>query len=121
MADVSEEEFYVFDLFRVHGGRDHARMTYGGFGSVTADGLTPQPAPDYGHSTQLRHFRTDASPQPGWSVDWKIEDRYHLLPTGADIHLRLTDLTEAAEASLAEGWIATDGINSDDGSWIPCV
>jgi hypothetical protein len=28
MADVSDDEFYVFDLFRVQGGKDHARMTY---------------------------------------------------------------------------------------------
>ncbi len=121
MADVSEEEFYVFDLFRIRGGTDHARMTYSSFGSVTATGLTLQAAPDYGHKTQLRHFRTDLAPSHGWNVDWKIEDRLHLLPAGTDIHLRLNDLTEDTEASLAEGWINANGYNSDDGEWIPCV
>jgi hypothetical protein len=121
MADVSDEAFYVFDLFRVRGGTDHARMTYSSFGSLATDGLAPQSASDYGHETQLRHFRTDASPRPGWSVDWKIEDRYHLLPPGEEVHLRLTDLTEAAEASLAEGWICADGFTGAEGEWIPCL
>lgn len=121
MADVSGEEFYVFDLFRVQGGKDHARMTYSSFGDITAKGLTLQPAPDYGHNTQLREFRTDETPLQGWSVDWKIEDRFHLLPKGQEVHLSLHDLTSGVSASLAQAWINSDGYSGGEGEWIPCV
>ena len=33
------------------------------------------------------------SPKPGWRVTWQIEDRYRILPEGAKVRLRYTDLT----------------------------
>jgi len=121
LVDVSDSDSYVFDLFRVAGGSDHAKFLRSHFGTITTTGLTLKPAPDYGHNTQMRNFQEDAAPQPGWSVDWKIADRYHYLPEGADVHLRYTDLTAGAEAYTAESWIDTSGIGDVDGSWIPTV
>jgi hypothetical protein len=121
LVDVSDSDSYIFDLFRVAGGSDHAKFLRSHFGTITTTSLTLKPAPDYGHNTQMRNFQEDAAPQPGWSVDWKIADRYHYLPDGTDVHLRYTDLTTGAQAYTAESWIDTSGIGDVDGSWIPTV
>jgi hypothetical protein len=121
MIDLSESDFYVLDLFRVVGGRDHARFLHSHFGTVSTFGLNPAPAPDYGYGAWMRRFQTDPSPAPGWSVVWKIEDRHRYLPPGSERHLRFTDLTEGAQASLAEAWIAPSGFTDTSEIWIPRV
>jgi len=55
----------------------------------------------------MRHFRRDKQPAEGWSVDWKIEDRYKYLPELKDIHVRYTDFTKGVALSTAEAWIDT--------------
>jgi hypothetical protein len=119
MIDISDRDFYVVDVFRVVGGADHAKFIYSHFGQITSQGLSLKPAEDYGHGTQMRSFACDPAPQQGWSVDWKIEDRYKLLPAGADVHLRCTDLTSGAQAFTAEAWVSLGGFNEE--AWIPCV
>jgi len=69
----------------------------------------------------MRGFRTDPSPQPGWSADWSIEDRYDYLPADAEVHLRYTDLTTGVEAGLAEAWVMTGMFNTTWDAWIPRV
>jgi hypothetical protein len=92
------------------------------FGTITTQNLNLQPAPDYGHEVQMRNFQVDPSPQPGWSVDWKIEDRYKLLAPDADVHLRYTDLTSDAQAFTAEGWVMTGAYDmGGEEVWIPRV
>ena len=51
-------------------------------------------------------------------MDWQIEDRHGYLPVPRDIHVRYTDLTEAAEANLCEGWLMVHGHESADEAWI---
>ncbi len=118
-VDVSERDFYLVDVFRVAGGTDHAKFVHSHFGRITPHGLSLQPADDYGHGTQMRSFRHDPGPAPGWSVDWAIDDRHGLLPPGRDVHLRYTDLTEGAEASTAEGWVVAGIYDSSKELWIP--
>ncbi len=119
LTDVSETDFYVLDIFRVVGGTDHAKFFHSHFGAVMAHGLNLSPGQDYGHDTMMRNFRTDPNPQTPWSVDWTIEDRYHLLPPGTSVRLRYTDLTTAAQASLAEAWVTAGAYDSVDEVWIP--
>jgi hypothetical protein len=120
MANVSEDNSYILDIFRVSGGSDHARMTYSGFSKMKSFGLSTVPAADYGQNTLLRNFNTDSVAQPGWSTDWTIEDRYRQLHDKEEVHLRLTDLTQGASVSLNEAWI-TNGYNDTTGQWIPAV
>jgi oligo-alginate lyase len=121
MVDISDRDFYALDVFRVTGGSDHARFMHSHFGEATATGLNLHPAPDYGHDTQMRSFRIDPAAQPGWSVDWKVEDHYRLLKSPRDIHMRMTDLTTGADAGIAEGWISVGGYNATEEVWIPRV
>ena len=121
LVDVSENEGYVVDIFEVTGGQDHAKFFHSYYGTTTPRGLRLQPAPDFGQGTLMRNFRTDPAPAAGWSVDWQIDDRNHDLPVPRDIHVRYTDLTEGASASLCEGWVAVKGYESDESAWIPRV
>lgn len=121
-VDVPEPAgFYVLDIFRVVGGRDHAKFLHSHFGTVETAGLSLTACEDYGHGTQMRNFRCDADPQPGWSVDWRNEDRYGLLPPGQEVHLRYTGLTPAAQTAVAEAWISYGGYGADmrQEAWIP--
>ena len=121
LVDVSERDGYVLDVFRVVGGTDHAKFQHSHFGTVETKGLTLEPTDAYAHGTQMRDFRSDPKPAAAWQVDWRMEDRYGLLPADSDVHLRYTDLTPAAEAAIAEGWIIAGGYSSGDEMWIPRV
>lgn len=123
MVDLPEGGFYLVDWFRVTGGSDHAWFLHSGYGKLAVQGLALAPAPDYGHETQTRAFRTDPNPRSGWSVDWALEDRFGTRPKGAPpVHLKLTCLTENASASVCESWVAPGNYNTDtDGEWIPTV
>lgn len=121
LVDVSPEDFYVLDVFRVAGGADHAKFMHSHFGTAQPTGLNLQSAPDYGHSTQMRNCRMDANPQPGWHVDWAVEDHYKYLPAGSQVRMRYADLTSDAQAGLIEGWIVVGGYDSSEEIWIPRV
>jgi len=121
MVDLSESDSYILDVFRVAGGPEHCKFMHSHFGQITTEGLSLQPAADYGYGTQMRNFRTDPAPEPGWSVDWQIEDRYEFLPADSDIHLRYTDLSTGIAASICEGWINAGKYDSTTEAWIPRV
>jgi hypothetical protein len=120
-VDVSDRSFYLIDVFRVIGGTDHAKFTHSHFGTIETAGLSLQPAEDYGFGTQMRNFRRDPAPQPGWSVDWSIEDRYKLIDPRRQVHLRYFDLTTGAEAWTCEGWVTQGLFDSSVETWIPRV
>jgi hypothetical protein len=120
MVDTSGADFYVLDVFRVAGGTDHAKFTHSHFGELSPTGLSLGPAPDYGHDTLMRRFRVDPQPAPGWSVDWKVEDRLGYLPPGSEVHLRYTDLTAGAQAYTCESWTVRSPTSTEE-FWIPTV
>jgi len=121
MVDVSEKDFYILDIFRVAGGSDHARFMHSHFGRITTQGLSLSKADDYGYNTQMRSFLVDHNPNPGWSADWAIDDKYKYLPDGSDIHLRYTDLSFDTEAYTCEAWVSPGGFEIDKDLWIPCL
>jgi hypothetical protein len=118
MVDISAADFYLVDVFRVSAGREHCKFMHSHFGQLTTQGLALQPAEDYGHGALMRHFQADLSPQPGWSVDWQIEDRLGYLAPGADVHLRCIDFTTGAQAYVAEAWVSVGGFTSNQEAWI---
>ncbi|MBI3986239.1 MAG: heparinase II/III family protein, partial [Lentisphaerae bacterium] len=119
LVDVSDEDFYVLDIFRVVGGTDHAKFIGSHFGALHTQGLKLQPGLDFGHETQLRNFSTDPRPAPGWSADWAVEDRYGYLPAKSRLHFRYTDLTSQAQASVCEAWVIAGHYNAMAETWVP--
>lgn len=120
-VDVSDRDFYLVDVFRVVGGKDHAKFTHSHFGTISTEGLSLRPAEPYGYGALMRDFQTDPNPESPWRVDWEIEDRYGLLPEGAKVCLRYTDLTTGAQASTAEGWVTAGQYNTNVEAWIPRI
>jgi hypothetical protein len=123
LIDIDESDCYVLDIFRVVGGKDHAKFMHSYFGTIRTEGLSLSAGRVYGYGTLMRNFQTDTDARPGWSADWKIEDRYGYLSRKADVHLRYIDLTSHAEASMAEGWVAAtqSAYSSKTQDWIPRI
>jgi hypothetical protein len=119
VVEISPEDFYVVDIFRVIGGREHFKFLHSYFGEITNQGLKLMPTDSPGLVGEMRNFQLDPQPEAGWSVDWKIIDRYQLLAPDADVHLRYTDLTPGAQVFTAEAWVMVDGFNAYAEAWIP--
>ena len=113
MVDAPDPgRFYMLDLFRVTGGSDHAFFLHGNADRVETVGLNLTPGGDYAYGpTQMRSFRQDAQPRPGWQVQWQLGD--------SPVRLRYTGLTEDAAVVLCEGWVTTGGYDSSNEAWIP--
>ncbi len=120
LVDISTDDSYVLDVFRVAGGRDHAKLLHGNIGTATVTGLGNEPQPGFGPEVQMRNFR-GGRPAAGWSVDWQIEDRLKTLPPGANVHLRYTDLTTDAQAAMAESWLAYHDHGANHEVWLPSL
>jgi hypothetical protein len=121
LVDLSDRDGYAVDIFRVAGGTDQVKFMGSHFGSLAITGLNLAAAADYGDNTLQRNFRMDAAARPGWSADWKIEDRLGYLPAGREVHLRYADFTAGAAAGVCDTWIASGFFNDDREEWIPRV
>ncbi len=120
-VDVGPDGFYVFDVFRVVGGRDQAKFMHSHFGTLRTEGLMLDAGPDYGYATPMRDFRYDDAASPGWNTTWDVEDRYGYLADGAQVHLRYTDLTAGAAVATAQAWVIQGGYGSSQETWIPRI
>ena len=119
LVDVSSDAAYLLDIFRVVGGARHTKFTHSHFGEAVARGLALEPAEREWPGTEMRNWRLDENPEPGWQVDWTIEDRYGLLEEGARVHLRYTDLTPGASGGLVDGWVVAGSYGATETTWIP--
>lgn len=120
MVELPDDGFYAIDLFRLAGGSDHAKFVRSHFSHLATTSLNLAPAPEFGHNTLMRNFRTDAHPKPGWSAVWTAEDRRGYLPPGTEVHLRYTDLTRGAQASTAESWTVMSPTSVEQ-AYIPTI
>lgn len=119
LVDISPEDAYVLDVFRVDGGTEHTKFMQCGNGTLALPGVALEAAPDYGHGTLMRNCRRAAATGPGWRAEWCLEDRYRQRPDGSSVSVSCIDLTTAAEAWTAESWVAIDGFNSNREAWLP--
>lgn len=124
MIPIDGENFYAVDSFRVVGGNDHAKFTYSGFGTVETNGLTLSKTEDYGYGSLIDETVGDPFPEPGYCVDWRLEDRYHAA-AGKEIHFRYTDFTYHTTAAIGRAWICTGEYAGDkmsrEEAYIPAV
>lgn len=120
LVDIDENSSYVVDIFRATGGRDHAKFIHSNFSTMATSGLKLKAGEDFGRGTLLRNFRCDPNPAPGWSADWRIEDRFGYLEKPINLHLRYTDFTLGASAAAHEGWYVEGPMSTSvKEQWIP--
>jgi hypothetical protein len=120
-VNIDDDDFYVVDIFRVVGGHDQVKMFHSHFGTITTNGLNLSKGEPIVNAQLMRNFQTDAHPQGGWSVDWKINDLYKLLPEPKNLHVRYTDLTRDATATTCEGWCVAGSWATTNETWVPRV
>lgn len=126
MVDVSPTDFYVIDIFRVKGGKDHMYSLHGPEGEVetesmnlldqlkgTLDGEDVAPYADLGFGSDywakatgyqyLYDVRRDAHPSAQPAVTYKVVDTWHCLKEPKDVRLRFNLISPAGEVILAHG------------------
>jgi oligo-alginate lyase len=116
LVDVSDEDFYVIDLFHVDGGSEHTKFMHGPHAEMASSGLTLSPSEPYGRGALMRNFHADDKAAPGWSAEWKLK-------TGgpAETRMRYTDLTTGVTALTAEANIMSFKSLSPEGFWNPAL
>ena len=126
MVDASETDFYVVDIFRVKGGKEHHYSLHGPEGEVETEGLEMiaqkkgtlmgedieyaakiGDGSDYWKTASgfqyLYDVRRDKRPSPHPSVTWKCKDTWNALPEPKDIRMRVNILNPPGEVILAHG------------------
>lgn len=121
MVRVDEVNSYVIDFIRVKGGNEHYFSFHGNEGApATVTGLNlieqakgtlagenvpfaAESADNQNGFNYLENVARDLAPANQFSVDWAINDNWHVLRGTQDIHLRLTMLTDVDEVDLADG------------------
>jgi hypothetical protein len=123
LVDVSPEQFYVLDIFRVVGGATHAKHVYGPEGQLSTTALQLQPADSLcPPGAQMRQFRADPRATVPWSATWALAASNHASNPAppANLQFRYTDLTSEAQAIIAEAWIASYFGDTRE-FWVPCL
>lgn len=125
MVDITEEDFYVVDIFRVRGGKEHHYSLHGPEGEVETDGLrlaaqrggtlagddipfqadlgAREPWSKASGFQYLYDVRRDASPRRSCAVTWTVKDTWKVLDEPKDIRLRINLLSPPGEVVLAHG------------------
>ncbi len=126
MIDVSDEDSYLVDIFRVKGGEHHMYSLHGPEGDVETQGLSlvdqpkgtlagenVEPYADLGlmknHGADatgyqyLYDVRRDPKPSAQPSITYKVVDTWHLLKEPKDVRLRMTLVNPPGEVILAHG------------------
>jgi hypothetical protein len=126
MIDTSPAESYLVDVFRADGGEDHVLSFHAGEGEVETEGLALHAqdsgtyagedipfgkhydgAPDgrYAGSgfSYLYDVARATTPEPGWSVTYRLKDTWGTKTGDSDVHVRYTMLSDVDDAAIAYG------------------
>jgi hypothetical protein len=130
MVDISDQDSYLVDIFRVKGGAEHHYSFHSAEGDVETEGLklVAQPsgtlagpeipfgqfdAKKEGRVYQgpgfqfLREVQHDTAHPNQWSATWQVKDTWNVFRQGkralSDVRLRLTMIGKHNEAILATG------------------
>ncbi len=121
LLDLTPAQSVLVDIMRVVGGKEQVMGVSSHFGTVTTQGLRLTEPREPAQGVLVRNLHADEHPAPGWSVEWHIEDRYHLCTAKWPVHLRYTGLSEGAEVQLGEAWVSPGNYNSSEETWVPRV
>ncbi len=135
LVDVSDEDGYVVDVFRVKGGSEHVKLTRASVCDLKLDKLRLVPFtsdndpygmgfirdlnrkenffyhvdPDFKF---IRNMRIDRDPSPDWCAEWTYTDRFKTLfttPEGVTTTLRYRDLTDGAQVVAYDAFFDSYG------------
>ena len=117
MLGIGEEDAYLLDISRVSGGSEHARMMSSMPGLMTTTSLELVETSEFAELPALAPIvsneKFDAEAQPGFTVDWAIDDILGYDEAERDVHLKYTDLTTGAMAYTFDAWTKIDTYDND--------
>lgn len=126
MVDISDEDFYLVDIFRVRGGREHHYSLHGPEGTMETEGLNlvaqekgtlagediPYGADLGGRESRwadasgfqyLYDIRRDTCPGPCPGISWAVKDTWRVFAEPRDISLRMNLVSPPGEVILGHG------------------
>ncbi len=127
LSDLSEEDCYFLDIFRTHGGHEHAKFVRNGFSKLEVTGLNLQDTEDSYHEDALmNHFKVDEKPAQGWHADFLCDDLYHVLEPGTNLYLRYTPLNithsvYTSNSKVCKSWQSDTLEPCNLEHWIPTI
>ena len=119
LVDIDEDDFYVVDVFRVRGGKQHTKFMQSHWGNLTTEGLDPKPVEWFAGNAQMRNFQIDPDAPDAWQAAWATEDHYNYLEDEDPRGLRYWDFTRNAQAGTSEAWIVANSYDGSSEHWIP--
>jgi hypothetical protein len=126
LVDVSDSDFYLVDIFRVEGGKEHHYSLHGPEGEVETEGLNLveqktgtlageniELGADLGGREELWEnasgfqylydVKCDSKPSEHPAVTWKVKDTWNVLKKDSDVRLRMNLVNPQGEVILAHG------------------
>ncbi|HBN83222.1 MAG TPA: hypothetical protein DDZ89_05205 [Clostridiales bacterium] len=106
LSDISPEDCYVIDIFRVEGGSDHTKFMRSSFGNIVKHGISMQETDGSKFCDSMRQFSIDLNPKDVWSVTWQPDDSYYQLHQGDEpVYVKYTDVSGPSSVRLCESWV----------------
>ena len=78
-VEITPDDFYVVDVFRVVGGTEHTKYVHSHFGSIASSDLSWETTPEAWGGETMRNFRRATNPPEVWNVDFTIDDHLKYL------------------------------------------
>ncbi|MHB9129918.1 MAG: heparinase II/III domain-containing protein [Armatimonadota bacterium] len=121
LTDIDDTAFYVLDIFRVVGGREHIKLTHSGRALLDTPGFHGTPTEHNIADALLRDLRVDPYPTCPWTADFHLQDPHNYRQQPGPVTLRVHDLTPDTEAGTLESWVNDGGYNDTSVLWIPTI
>lgn len=108
LSDISVEDCYLIDVFRIEGGSEHVKFMRTTFGKIIEHPfhLTEFDGSKWDRYGCLRNFKSDIPFEDHWYVTWEIDDSYYRMHEGdVPVYLKYTDLSGPSTVILCESWV----------------
>ncbi|HBN82328.1 MAG TPA: hypothetical protein DDZ89_00635, partial [Clostridiales bacterium] len=125
-VDISEEDSYLIDVFRVTGSAGHyEKYTRANVGSLAVNGLQLEKSTlEYPDDVFMKDFYKASIINDRWNLDLAIEDVLHAFSTDQEIHWKYKSLTTDETIVIASSWVPPSMQmlgKGHQGFWMPAV
>jgi hypothetical protein len=124
--DVSEEDSYLIDVFRVTGKNGlYEKFTRANVGTLSVNGLRLEKAGlEYPDNVLMKDFQKASPTEEGWFLDLAIDDVLNVFSTREKIHWKYKSFTEGETLYIASSWVPPSMemlAKGHQGFWMPAI
>jgi len=126
MVDISPEDSYLIDVFRVTGPSGHyEKYTRANVGALTLNGLELTDAQiDYPSNVFMKDFKKVKPVDSDWNIDLEIEDVLSTFSYDTTIRWKYKSLTDGETMYIASTWVPPSMVMlgvGHEGYWMPAI